>query len=365
MKKREIILKITLCGPGDVLKEINIAKAVIADWNTKNWEATGVGLRTQHWESDAVPTLSERGQAAINRQLIDESAIVVAILWNRLGTPTGLVESGTQEEIIRAVDRGIPVLIYFSEVEDPKYKYDEDQIQKLAKFKGKLINTGLPFSFKSRAKFREYFQTHLDTTVKKILEAKTKEKNKKKSVKSVVQRASGSTNLQVAGDGNTINFKSGSKKTIVNIDRDSDWITPEEQKIVSDLVKDLAQKSNGKSLSQLIAEKWSRFYNHFGIISYKQLRSEQMSDVQKWYDQQINLTKAQRKISDPQSWRNGKIASIKSNMNKMGISDVAYYPEISKRLKMKKPFTTLTSLSKNDLERVARLVKYDFENWSK
>jgi hypothetical protein len=48
MNHKSKIIKVTLCGPGDVEKEIKIAREVIDKWNQTHWESTGWGLKTQH-----------------------------------------------------------------------------------------------------------------------------------------------------------------------------------------------------------------------------------------------------------------------------------------------------------------------------
>jgi hypothetical protein len=365
MNHKSKIIKVTLCGPGDVEKEIKIAREVIDKWNQTHWESTGWGLKTQHWNTDAVPTMAERGQAAINHQLIDDSDIIVAVLWTRFGTPTGLAESGTEEEITRAMAREIQVLSYFSDLEAPGTHHDKNQAEKLAAFRSKMMNAALSFTFKSRKQFRELFESHLDAAVRKLLMDNKKEKAKKqrKTGKTIIQKATGNSNVQLAGDGNTLNFKGTSKRPNVTIERSPDHISPADQKRVSDWIKELAEESTGKALSALISEWWSRFYNRFNLTSYKDLRTGKMPDVEAWYCLQLNLIKAGRKSTDPQSWKNAKYRSIKMKMAKMGLAKEDYYPDLSSRLNMKRPFTSLTKLSKHDLERVERCLNYDYEKW--
>jgi hypothetical protein len=46
-------------------------------------------------------------------------------------------------------------------------------------------------------------------------------------------------------------------------------------------------------------------------------------------------------------------------MNGMGKTNENYYPELSERLNMKKPFMSLTRLTKTDLDRVYQMVLRD------
>ena len=182
--------------------------------------------------------------------------------------------------------------------------------------------------------------------------------------KSVTQTAKGDSNILSAGDYAIFNFNSpGPKRPKVIIERSPDHISPADQKRVSDWINDLAQESTGKPIGQLIAGWWKALYSRFSLTTYKELKTEQMPDAEAWYIQQKNLIKANRKTDDPESWRKGKIASIKSKMRKMGKTEEQYYLELSDRMNMKKPFQTLTKLSKHDLGRAEGMVKRDYEKW--
>jgi len=206
MKKTKTF-KVVMCGPGDVAREIIIAREVIAEWNQKNWEEHNCGLKDQHWDTDAVPSMDARGQAVINRDLIDSADLIVAIFWRRLGTPTGLHDSGTVEEITRAQAREIPVMLYFSDIEDTRPVQDPDQWDMLQAFRAKALASGLPWTFRSRDDFRKRFGGHLHKMVLALIARKPKAKAKK-SKPSIEQTATGSGNVQVAGDGNTMNIGS-------------------------------------------------------------------------------------------------------------------------------------------------------------
>lgn len=197
---------VVLCGPGDVAKEIGIAREVIAEWNQRNWEGLNCGLKDKHWDSDAVPSMQARGQQVINWELIDNADLLVAIFWQRLGTPTGLHESGTAEEVRRAQARGIEVMLYFSDVEDIRADHDPDQRDMLRAFRAKAMQCGLPWAFQSRAEFRKRFGDHLSKKVHEILAQKPKKKAAKKSP-SISQKQSGTGNVQIAGDENIVNVK--------------------------------------------------------------------------------------------------------------------------------------------------------------
>lgn len=84
-----------------------------------------------------------------------------------------------------------------------------------------------------------------------------------------------------------------------------------------------------------------------------------LSEIGKWYRQQLAIAKAQRRSKAPDQWRTDRIVAVKTAMKAIGKSKDDYYPELSDRLNMKRPFTSLTKLTKTDLERVYRLVLSD------
>ncbi len=360
MKKEDRVLKVTLCGPGDVSKEVEIAKKVISEWNRINWEATGCGLVTRHWRTNSVPDLGERAQRVIDRQLIDESDLVIGIFWNRLGTPTGLAPSGTVEEIDRAVHRDIRTMVYFSNLEAPEATVDAEQVKGLEEFRSKLLAMGLASSFPSRRHFENDFRIHLGLAVHQILAEA--ENGKSKQPRAVTTRITqkGENNVLVSGDGNVIKPTMPSKPTII-IPQSPGQISPSEQKRVSDLVNELAALNSaitGKSEGASRAEMRSRFINHFDIPRYNALESSRMREVEDWYrvvrGTLIRSPKARRGGYSDAEWK----TAIKTKMKAMGRTNEDYYPEIAARLKIPK-FTSLTKLSSKHLEKVCNLVRRD------
>jgi hypothetical protein len=200
-------IHVALCGPSDVAKEIELAKEAIHEWNQRNFDALNCGVRAVHWDSDAVPSMRARGQEVINWELIDKSDLVVAIFWQRLGTPTGLHASGTAEEVSRAQARGIEVMLYFSDIENVRADTDPDQRDMLRAYRAKAMQSGLPWTFQSRSEFRKRFADHLNKKVHEILAQKPMKKAAKKRQPSISQKQSGTGNVQIAGDENIVNVK--------------------------------------------------------------------------------------------------------------------------------------------------------------
>ena len=155
------LVKLTLCGPTDVAKEISIASEIINDWNCRHGEQRGFWIKHQHWSTDSYPDAQETGQGAINKQLIDSTDILVAIFWSRIGTATASAESGTVEEIQRAIKQGKNAMVYFSDLEPLPAGTSSDQLNRLEAFRQELRAERSCCTFQSRRRFREDFTTHL------------------------------------------------------------------------------------------------------------------------------------------------------------------------------------------------------------
>lgn len=354
-------IKIALCGPSDVKKEIGIAREVIQEWNQRNWEALNCGLKDVHWDTDAVPSMDARGQAVINAELIDSSDLVIAIFWQRLGTATGLHDSGSVEEVARAQAREIPVMLYFSDIEDIRADADPDQRDMLRAYRAKAMQAGLPWTFQGRSEFRKRFAGHLDKKVREILAKKPKKKAAKERP-SINQKQSGSGNIQFAGDGNTLNYKSTSPRPPkIVIEPSPDHLTPSDQKQVSDWIEKLAvlkEEVEGETTARAKGELWSRLKNQFGVAKYEQIESASMPDVKAWHEAVRREIQAKARRKAPGIYRQGKIPGIKKRMKAMGRTNEDYYPEIARRLGMRR-FSSLNGLSTKNLDRVYQLVLRD------
>ncbi len=354
-------LNVVLCGPGDVAKEIQLARKVIDEWNLRNWESLNCGLKACHWDTDSVPSMEDRGQEVINRQLIDKADLLVAIFWRRLGSPTGLHESGTVEEIRRAQARGIPILLYFSDIEDTRAIPNSDQWDMLQAFRAQSLVAGLTRTFRSRDDFRKRFGDHLHLKIGELLAGKTKLAPKKRKP-SIQQTATGNSNVQLAGDGNTVNLKTTSTRTPkIVIAPSPGQLSPSEQRQVAEWIEGLSvlmETVEGKTTKKAMGELWNRLKHQFGVQKYEQIESARLPDVRTWVQvvRKDLERKAQRRSPDVHA--SARITAIKARMTEMGRSNADYYPQIAARLKMRR-FTSLKDLSPKNLERVYQLVLRD------
>lgn len=358
MKKEKVsLLKITLCGPGDVLPEIDIAQRKINDWNLQHGEARGFFLKHQHWSKDAHPDLKARPQGVINQQIIKDSDIIVAIFWSRFGSPTGQAESGTEEEIREGVRLGKKVMVYFSNLEPLPVNARQGQVDRLWLFRQELRKKGLCESFSSRSEFREKFATQLSLSVNEL----KKPKQRAKKVR-LQQEIRGDNNIQVGGnfqvDGD---FKVYTKAPKINniIERPDGAVSPGDLLRIQGWIEKLAEGEINISRQAAYAKWGARIKKRFQISKREELLTIQMEDVEAWYKQMRGMQTEGLRAKAPEQWRDRRIAAIKAAMRKMGVTNDEYYPEVAKRLKMKRGFTSLKDLTKNDLDRVCSMARRD------
>ncbi len=169
------VFRIFIASPSDVVEERDIVERSINDWNVRHSKVRNIVLLPVRWESHATPEYGTRPQAAINRQIVDDSDAIVAIFWTRLGAHTGVAESGTIEEIERVAGEGKDVLIYFSSVAIPPDRIEVEQLDRLRQFRARIRGNALYTEYRSFADFAAYFSRHLDRLVQNLESADQKE----------------------------------------------------------------------------------------------------------------------------------------------------------------------------------------------
>jgi hypothetical protein len=353
------LVKVTLCGPSDVAKEIAFATEVINDWNCQHGEQRGFWVKHQHWSTDSYPDAQETGQGAINKQLIDSTDILVAIFWSRIGTATAKAASGTVEEIQRAIKRGRKVMVYFSDLEPLPAAAPTDQLNRLWSFRQQLRAHRSCWTFQSRSRFRDDFANHLALVLNDFPLGGKRPLRGKPNDTAVRQSARGTGNIQIAGDGNEVHQYQRPPVVKTVLERRPDSITAAEEHQIGEWIKELAEGTMGKSRNEAFGEWGARFLRRFKIPKREALLSADMPAVEAWYRQQKAIQTSGYKTKAPDQWRASRIKAIKAAMNSMRKTNEAYYPELSDRLNMKKPFTSLTRLTKTDLDRVYQMVLRD------
>src|SRR5688500_16864696 len=93
------VLRVMVASPSNVQPERLAAQAIIHNWNVVHSVGRGQVLLPVWWQTHTIPAMGERAQAIINRPILSDSDMLIAMFWTRIGTPTGQSESGTIQEI--------------------------------------------------------------------------------------------------------------------------------------------------------------------------------------------------------------------------------------------------------------------------
>jgi hypothetical protein len=139
--------RVLIASPSDLTEEREAATMAINDWNAQHAAAEGIVLLPVKWETHARPEFGVRPQGAINAQIVQTCDILIGMFWTKLGTDTGIAESGTIEEINQFVEQQKPALLYFSDRPTAPSAINLEQLRKLKDFKDTTYSQALVGSF--------------------------------------------------------------------------------------------------------------------------------------------------------------------------------------------------------------------------
>jgi hypothetical protein len=158
-------IEIMIASPTDVVRERQIVRDVIAQWNAAHSRREGVCLMPVGWETHAAPELSGPAQELINERVLKHADLLVGIFWTRVGSPTGKSISGSIEEIEKHLEAGKPVMLYFSTAPVVLSNLDHEQLTELEKFKDWAKGQGLIETYEDATDFADKFRNHLQLTL--------------------------------------------------------------------------------------------------------------------------------------------------------------------------------------------------------
>jgi hypothetical protein len=160
------VLTVLIASPNDVPVSREVVTREVEDWNRgpvgRNY---GVQLQALTWELDSVTELGTGdAQEVINRQLLAQADIVIALFHSRLGTATARAASGTAEEILVALDRGLPLHVFVNGGAVPR-DHDPDQLADLNAFIAHMSTLGLFGEFSTDDELARQVRLALDADV--------------------------------------------------------------------------------------------------------------------------------------------------------------------------------------------------------
>jgi len=184
MGKKATVYTVMIASPRDVTKERQIVRDELHRWNSMHSTQTNSILQDKSWDTDATPDLKDPAQTVINRQMVNQSDLIIGIFWTRLGSPTFKSESGTAEEIERVKNNGKRCIVYFSEIPVAPSQIDLEQYERLKAYKERLKKQGLIDEYHTLNEFQEKIARHITKAIYDIVdrekypdEEKTKNRN--------------------------------------------------------------------------------------------------------------------------------------------------------------------------------------------
>ena len=160
-------------------EERDVATGAINDWNALHAVANGIVLLPVRWETHAIPQSGVRPQEAINTQLVSSCDILIGMFWTKLGTNTGVAESGTVEEIDQFVEQSKPAMLYFSNRPIDPSRIDLKQQKKLRAFKAETYTKALVGAFSSADQLRGTLLRDLTAQVRAMVADRPKSRRSK------------------------------------------------------------------------------------------------------------------------------------------------------------------------------------------
>lgn len=143
---------VLLSAPGDAAHECEIADEELQKITRTHSGEIGIEFYPTDWRRDSRADSGDEPQKLLNKQIVENADIILAIFRERFGTPTSQYGSGTEEEIMLGLEMGKTVLVYFWEPENGFVLKDSAQFAKIAELKKKLQAKTVYKSFADDAK---------------------------------------------------------------------------------------------------------------------------------------------------------------------------------------------------------------------
>lgn len=149
------VFRALIASPGDVKAEREAIQEATHTWNSLHSKDFRAVLLPVMWETHSAPLMGERPKAIINKQLVKTCDILIGVFWSRIGTNTGVAQSGTVEEIEEFRRSGKPVMLYFSSAPIDLDQLEQSQYNALSEFKEKCYKNGLVGHYETVDELRE------------------------------------------------------------------------------------------------------------------------------------------------------------------------------------------------------------------
>jgi hypothetical protein len=200
------VFEVFIASPSDTKTERDYAVEIINDWNTQHTRKEQITLQPLTWERNVYSDFSGPPQEIINKQILENADVLVAIFRGKIGSPTKSFESGTVEEFKTHIGSGKHAMAFFSSADISNEEIDAEQKNALLEFKKWCSGNGLYVEYKQPEDFKEKFRNQLSlfaNSLKKThggnesisLTSKNDDYEEKNNIKEL---------LQITNDGNAL-----------------------------------------------------------------------------------------------------------------------------------------------------------------
>lgn len=170
MDNKKDIVNVIIASPSDLKEERDHIPTLFTAWNNAHPD---VHIEPKMYESCCVPEMGGHPQQIINKQMLDDGHLLVAMFWSKIGTETPNAKSGTIEEIREFITKkgGSRVLVYFCDRPLPHgpSEIDHREIERLQDFREEMNSQGLYRSYTTASDFSGLLYQHLDMKVSQLL----------------------------------------------------------------------------------------------------------------------------------------------------------------------------------------------------
>ena len=157
MPKKICKIRIFVASPSNVSEERDIVDRVCKDLNRGIGRHRDILIEVVKWETCVIPAAG-RPQQIVFDSIGDDIDVFVAIFWKRFGTPTGVADSGSEEEVRQAFKKwnetGSPRLMFYFRTSGPlPGENDLPQYKKLLAFKREIKDCAFSWTYASPEEF--------------------------------------------------------------------------------------------------------------------------------------------------------------------------------------------------------------------
>ena len=151
--------------------------SVIDEVNQLHGDLLGYRIELLRWETHSAPG-GGRPQAVINAD-IPVYDIFVGIAWRRFGTPTGVADSGTEEEYRVAYrlwekNNSMPLMFYFCQKPFmPRTIEEVEQVKKVLSFRDELRQKALDWEYEGPEMFAGKIRKHICLRMRGLVQDNT------------------------------------------------------------------------------------------------------------------------------------------------------------------------------------------------